>query len=98
MYSADLKDIVLYLLSKPSQMKSIDHVVMAIAPRMLQESSNSLLYDFINAVYLNYSCPLIVSAEIRQSDILEDELGRELENGRLVRLLCKLGHINERPE
>lgn len=32
------------------------------------------------------------------TDYLQNELGRELENGRLVRLLCKLGTINERPE
>ncbi|KAJ1343408.1 hypothetical protein BSLG_001998 [Batrachochytrium salamandrivorans] len=32
------------------------------------------------------------------NDRLEDELSRELENARLVRLLCKLGFINERPE
>jgi len=31
-------------------------------------------------------------------DYLQNELSRELENGRLVRLLCKLGTINERPE
>lgn len=32
------------------------------------------------------------------TDSLENELGKELENGRLVRLLSKLGFINERPE
>ncbi|KAG4304319.1 hypothetical protein PORY_002294 [Pneumocystis oryctolagi] len=32
------------------------------------------------------------------NDTLESELCRELENGRLVRLLCKFGFINERPE
>lgn len=31
-------------------------------------------------------------------DRLEGELMSELENGRLVRLLCKFGFINERPE
>lgn len=31
-------------------------------------------------------------------DTLESELMRELENGRLVRLLTKFGFINERPE
>ena len=31
-------------------------------------------------------------------DKLEGELQSELENGRLVRLLCKFGFINERPE
>ena len=33
-----------------------------------------------------------------QQDRLENELLRELENGRLFRLLSKLGVINERPE
>ncbi|KAJ1550534.1 PAB-dependent poly(A)-specific ribonuclease subunit 3, partial [Cladochytrium tenue] len=32
------------------------------------------------------------------NDTLEGELAKELENGRLVRLLAKLGFINERPE
>lgn len=32
-----------------------------------------------------------------QTDILEDELSKEMENGRLYRLLVKLGSINERP-
>ena len=31
-------------------------------------------------------------------DRLESELMSELENARLVRLLCKFGFINERPE
>lgn len=33
-----------------------------------------------------------------QCDMQEDELAKELENGRLYRLLVKLGCINERPE
>jgi len=32
------------------------------------------------------------------SDTLESELGKEIENGRLFRLVAKLGFINERPE
>ena len=32
------------------------------------------------------------------NDELESELARELENGRLVRLMAKMGFINERPE
>jgi hypothetical protein len=32
------------------------------------------------------------------TDTLENELMGELENARLVRLLCKFGFINERPE
>ncbi len=37
------------------------------------------------------------SAQMR-SDLLENELNKEVENGRLFRLLCKLNTINERPE
>ena len=33
-----------------------------------------------------------------QQDFLEEEMTKELENGRLFRLLAKLGVINERPE
>jgi len=32
------------------------------------------------------------------NDELESELSRELENARLVRLMAKMGFINERPE
>ncbi|CUS10682.1 unnamed protein product [Tuber aestivum] len=35
---------------------------------------------------------------LHYEDSLESALSRELENGRLVRLLCKFGFINERPE
>lgn len=33
-----------------------------------------------------------------QCDMQEDELSKEMENGRLYRILVKLGCINERPE
>nr|KAJ3419497.1 PAB-dependent poly(A)-specific ribonuclease subunit 3 [Polyrhizophydium stewartii] len=39
-----------------------------------------------------------INGAFQQNDFLEDQLSRELENSRLVRLLCKLGFINERPE
>jgi len=35
---------------------------------------------------------------LNYNDSLESSLMRELENARLVRLLCKFGFINERPE
>ncbi|KAJ7484104.1 hypothetical protein B0H11DRAFT_2020177 [Mycena galericulata] len=35
---------------------------------------------------------------LSSTDVLENELMGELENARLVRLLCKFGFINERPE
>ncbi|GAA97963.1 hypothetical protein E5Q_04643 [Mixia osmundae IAM 14324] len=39
-----------------------------------------------------------LNASQSENDLLETELMRELENARLVRLLCKFGFINERPE
>lgn len=33
-----------------------------------------------------------------RTDILENEVSKEMENGRLFRLMVKLGTINERPE
>lgn len=33
-----------------------------------------------------------------RTDIMENEISKEMENGRLFRLLVKLGTINERPE
>ncbi|KAI8984039.1 kinase-like domain-containing protein [Mycotypha africana] len=75
-YSPDLKNVVLYLLSKPLPTKTIDEVVVLTMPRILHEIDNNQFYN----------------------DELEYHLSRELENGRLVRLLAKMGFINERPE
>ncbi|KAI9478636.1 MAG: hypothetical protein EXX96DRAFT_571669 [Benjaminiella poitrasii] len=75
-YSTDLKNVILYLLSKPLPTKNIDEVVVMIGPRILHEINCSQFYN----------------------DDLENELSRELENGRLVRLMAKMGFINERPE
>lgn len=33
-----------------------------------------------------------------RTDVLENEVSKEMENGRLFRLMVKLGTINERPE
>lgn len=38
------------------------------------------------------------NGSVSANDRLEAEVQSELENGRLVRLLCKFGFINERPE
>ncbi|CAO1634314.1 unnamed protein product [Parajaminaea phylloscopi] len=39
-----------------------------------------------------------LSSAQSHGDLLEEGLSKELENARLVRLLCKMGFINERPE
>lgn len=75
-YSQELKNVALYLVAKPSPLKTIRHVLEMIAPQTLNEFDESQ----------------------RTTDHLEASLTSELENGRLVRLLCKFGFINERPE
>jgi PAB-dependent poly(A)-specific ribonuclease subunit 3 len=46
------------------------------------------------AIDLSIQLTLLIS----YADVLEGELAAEVENGRLVRLVSKLGFINERPE
>ncbi|OBZ74430.1 PAB-dependent poly(A)-specific ribonuclease subunit PAN3 [Grifola frondosa] len=75
-YSADLKSVALFLISKPGPHKNIGQLFDMIGSRLLTEMD-----EMQNAV-----------------DRLEGELMTELENARLVRLLCKFGFINERPE
>ncbi|KAL8291391.1 hypothetical protein RQP46_002369 [Phenoliferia psychrophenolica] len=75
-YAPDLKNVVLYLLSKPGPRKTIDEVLALMGGRVLDELNSSFVAE----------------------DSLEAELMREVENGRLVRLLTKFGFINERPE
>lgn len=47
---------------------------------------------------INSKLPGEIDELLNAVDRLEGELMSELENGRLVRLLCKFGFINERPE
>ncbi|TCD59959.1 PAB-dependent poly(A)-specific ribonuclease subunit 3 [Steccherinum ochraceum] len=75
-YSADIKNVALFLISKPGPHKTIGQLFDLIGSRLLTEFDESQ----------------------SAADRLEGELMSELENGRLVRLLCKFGFINERPE
>ncbi|KAH7927228.1 hypothetical protein BV22DRAFT_1061477 [Leucogyrophana mollusca] len=76
-YSVDIKNIALYLISKPGPHKTISQVIeMTGKSRVLREMDGMQI----------------------SLDRMEGELMSELENGRLVRLLCKFGFINERPE
>ncbi|KAK1921730.1 poly(A)-specific ribonuclease [Papiliotrema laurentii] len=75
-YSPDVKNLVLFCLSKPNPGKNVDEVIKMIGPRILNE----------------------LDAMQNYVDVLESDLGSELENGRIARLLIKLGFINERAE
>ncbi|QRV95538.1 Tyrosine kinase domain protein [Ceratobasidium sp. AG-Ba] len=64
-------------------------VVWLITPGTIDHLWKEISPDIINAE---------MNAMLDHADSLENELSKELENGRLVRLLCKFGFINERPE
>ncbi|XP_064482254.1 PAN2-PAN3 deadenylation complex subunit Pan3-like isoform X2 [Ornithodoros turicata] len=73
-YSADLRNLILYLLS--SRTRSINDIMPMIGARF---------YTQLNAAQM-------------RSDVIENELAKEVDNGRLFRLVVKLGSISERPE
>ncbi|KAF8346742.1 hypothetical protein F5887DRAFT_960811 [Amanita rubescens] len=75
-YSHDLKNAILFLMSKGGQHRTIDQLLDMIRGKVLIDLNDALI----------------------ATDRLENELLSELENARLVRLLCKFGFINERPE
>nr|XP_018265297.1 PAB-dependent poly(A)-specific ribonuclease subunit PAN3 [Kwoniella dejecticola CBS 10117]OBR87455.1 PAB-dependent poly(A)-specific ribonuclease subunit PAN3 [Kwoniella dejecticola CBS 10117] len=75
-YSPDVKTLVMFLISKPSPMKSVDEAIKIMGPRILNE----------------------LDAMQNYADTLESDLGAQMENGRIIRLLTKLGFINERAE
>ena len=77
-YSGDLKNLVIFLLSKGGggYAPTIEDVISRISMRISMQMDVSL--DWI--------------------DVLENSLEKEMDNGRLFRLISKLGFINERPE
>jgi len=76
LYSADVKNVALFLISKGGPHRNIDQLLDMIRGKVIQEQEEAF----------------------GATDRLEHELQSELENARLVRLLCKFGFINERPE
>ncbi|XP_075991510.1 poly(A) specific ribonuclease subunit PAN3 [Anticarsia gemmatalis] len=75
-YSADLKNLILYLLSTSTARRSVTDLMPMIGARFYTQ----------------------VEALERRADVFEDQLAREIDNGRLLRILIKLGVVNERPE
>ncbi|XP_069129497.1 PAN2-PAN3 deadenylation complex subunit pan3-like isoform X1 [Argopecten irradians] len=75
-YSADLKNLFLYLLANQTRPRSINDIMPMIGARFYTQ---------------------LDSAQLR-SDVIETELAKEVENGRVLRLISKFGIINERPE
>jgi PAB-dependent poly(A)-specific ribonuclease subunit 3 len=74
---------------------SID-VVNLIRYLLAQPTPSKSVDDLI--FKLGHRILLSLNSCVEYSRTLEEELSRELENSRLVRLMCQLGFVNERPE
>eukprot|EP00117_Sycon_ciliatum_P010779 scpid54890/ scgid12538/ PAB-dependent poly(A)-specific ribonuclease subunit 3 len=70
----------------------LKNIVIYLLNPQLNRSINSIM-PMIGARFFGH-----LDALVCQVDVLEVELMKELQNGRLFRLLCKFGLINERPE
>jgi PAB-dependent poly(A)-specific ribonuclease subunit 3 len=84
--------------------KAMDHLARQYPPQ-IKETVSYLVSKPSSTKSIDYITTIIgpkllqqLSYSMIHNDVLEYELSRELENSRLVRLLCKLGFINERPE
>jgi len=55
MYSPDLKNVVLYLLSKPGPRKTVEEVMALMATRVVDELNSSLVYVLSLSLSLSFS-------------------------------------------
>ncbi|KAL4657397.1 PAB-dependent poly(A)-specific ribonuclease subunit 3-like [Arapaima gigas] len=75
-YSSDLKNLILYLLTDQTRLRSVNDIMPMIGARFYTQ----------------------LDASQMRNDVIEEDLAKEVQNGRLFRLLAKLGTITERPE
>ncbi|KAL3472003.1 PAB-dependent poly(A)-specific ribonuclease subunit pan3 [Aspergillus californicus] len=86
--------------------KAMEHFTRAYSPQLkttvmwllggLQKDQERNIDIFINGISSQLMSTF--DSALQLDDQLTSDLGRELENGRIVRLLTKLNFINERPE
>lgn len=88
-YSAELKNVVAWLVAQtPAPYESVGGDDVVEVARNVTELIK----------VLGSHCADEMDSALNYTDLMENSLMKELENGRLVRLLCKFGFINERPE
>ena len=75
-YSADLRNLIVYLLTNPGRVKSVNDLMPMIGARFYTQ----------------------LDASLQRCDMAEAELAKEVENGRLFRLLTKLNTVVDRAE
>lgn len=86
--------------SLDSAMRNYSEKLRSLVASLLGMGNAKDIIDNVDALQRSLASPAFtVLDEIQHNeDVLYGELNQELENGRLVRLLTKLGFINERPE
>ncbi|KAI0696153.1 hypothetical protein BC835DRAFT_1343276 [Cytidiella melzeri] len=94
--------------NSPSATSNMAKAMESLNRHYSQELKNVVLYLVAKPNHMKsvrHLCEMIAPQTLVEfdeaqaaNDRLEGELMSELENGRLVRLLCKFGFINERPE
>ncbi|PWN26353.1 hypothetical protein BDZ90DRAFT_233480 [Jaminaea rosea] len=87
-YSRELVEVVKWLMFDDEQLEGGEETSLPRGPRTA---------DALVTLLAPRMAEELSSAQ-SHSDLLEESLSKELENGRLVRLLCKMGFVNERPE
>jgi PAB-dependent poly(A)-specific ribonuclease subunit 3 len=106
-YSAELHSFTLRLMGlvganrmklpvgSPPAYPALDELLQLLAPKMVTQIDR--LYGFVICIICLYTA-FKLTRFISYCDTLETELIKEVENGRLFRLVVKLGFINERPD
>lgn len=89
-YSKQFHTLLTYLLTTPIDAEREEK------PEQDQERTNKSVDSIINLISDKFVDSM--NGALLNNDYMEGELSKELENGRLFRLLCKFGFINERPE
>ncbi|KAI9886012.1 MAG: hypothetical protein M1823_002179 [Watsoniomyces obsoletus] len=106
-YSTDLKECILWLLTPPTSSTTVGgggptSSSSPISPSFSESSSTTngnnkkTIDQFLRGISGQITSSF--NSALHLDDQLHSELMRELENGRLFRLMAKLGFINERPE
>ncbi|KAK9461836.1 uncharacterized protein V1516DRAFT_711286 [Lipomyces oligophaga] len=83
-------------LGKYYSMELQNAVMYLFSGKLEPDSTSRNIDDFIRLIATYYQQNL--DSSLHYQDDLESELSKEVENGRLFRLLCKFNFINERPE
>jgi PAB-dependent poly(A)-specific ribonuclease subunit 3 len=99
-YSTDLRSIIVWLISEPGEapLPTISGVQMrALDGEDVDTGDGEKTIDRLRLALAPKFAEEFDSS-LNHNDLLESGLAKELENARLVRLLCKFGFINERPE